>query len=217
VWRLPIVEILTPRHCRSFWLSIGAGDFSISPKATSGTAFFVMIQEAPPVLSTGAASGKAKLKRDGVAEFCVDVPLKPPLLATLKSTNYLLNALACMQAEDRGGYLGVQVAVPRAARAVPRAACDTPRARAAGRGRARGGGGDRQRGDRRRLRSRPATRPRRAARAARVADPRGRGPAEAGRFLTPPFDNILAGTTARRAFALGGALVERCSRARAPT
>ena len=138
------------------------------------------------------------------------------LLATLKSTNYLLNALACMQAEDRGGYLGVQVAVPRAARAVPRAACDTPRARAAGRGRARGGGGDRQRGDRRRLRSRPATRPRRAARAARVADPRGRGPAEAGRFLTPPFDNILAGTTARRAFALGGALVERCSRARAP-
>jgi hypothetical protein len=139
VRRLPIVGILTPRFSRRFWLSIGAGDFSISPKATSGTAFFVMIQEAPPVLSTGAASGKAKLKRDGVAEFCVDVPLKPPLLATLKSTNYLLNALACMQAEDRGGYLGVQVAVPRAARAVPRAACDMPRTRAAGRGRARGG------------------------------------------------------------------------------
>ena len=96
--RLPIVGILTPRFSRRFWLSIGAGDFSISPKATSGTAFFVMIQEAPPVLSTGAASGKAKLKRDGVAEFCVDVPLKPPLLATLKSTNYLLNALVATPA-----------------------------------------------------------------------------------------------------------------------
>ncbi|KAJ1478138.1 aminotransferase [Baffinella frigidus] len=92
-----------------FWLSVGAGDFSISPKATYGTAFFVMIQQAPPQLSTSTASGKAKMKLDGVREFCVDVPLKPALLANLKSTNYLLNALAAMQSEEKGGYLGIQL------------------------------------------------------------------------------------------------------------
>lgn len=29
-----------------------------------------------------------------------DIPLKPPLLATIKSNNYLINALTCEEAED---------------------------------------------------------------------------------------------------------------------
>ena len=37
----------------------------------------------------------------GVAEYTVDVPIKPPLLATIKSNNYLLNALTCEASQDK--------------------------------------------------------------------------------------------------------------------
>ena len=37
------------------------------------------------------------------------VPLKPPLLATMKSNNYLLNALVAMEAEARDAQLGIQL------------------------------------------------------------------------------------------------------------
>jgi hypothetical protein len=44
----------------------------------------------------------------GVVAVTVGVPLKPPLLATMKSNNYLLNALVAMHAERKGAQLGVQ-------------------------------------------------------------------------------------------------------------
>ena len=37
----------------------------------------------------------------GVAAVTVDVPLKPPLLATMKSNNYLLNAPVAMHADRK--------------------------------------------------------------------------------------------------------------------
>lgn len=33
-----------------------------------------------------------------------DIPVKPPLLATIKSNNYLINALTCEEAEDHVRY-----------------------------------------------------------------------------------------------------------------
>ena len=45
----------------------------------------------------------------GVHAVTVDVPLKPDLLATMKSNNYLLNALVMMAAQDAGASLGVQI------------------------------------------------------------------------------------------------------------
>lgn len=36
-------------------------------------------------------------------------PLKPPLLAAMKSTNYLLNALYAMEAKENGGTTGILV------------------------------------------------------------------------------------------------------------
>jgi branched-subunit amino acid aminotransferase/4-amino-4-deoxychorismate lyase len=48
--------------------------------------------------------------RTGIPEATVlDTPMKPPLLATIKSNNYLLNVLAHMEAVDRGGTFGVLV------------------------------------------------------------------------------------------------------------
>lgn len=37
------------------------------------------------------------------------MPLKPPLLAELKSNNYMLNALLMMAAQERGGTFGISV------------------------------------------------------------------------------------------------------------
>lgn len=45
----------------------------------------------------------------GIAECTVSIPLKPPILATIKTTNYLVNALAAMEAAANGGTLGLQL------------------------------------------------------------------------------------------------------------
>ena len=50
--------------------------------------------------------------KHGVAEATVPeaaVPLKPDLLAELKSNNYMLNALTMMSAKERGGTFGIGV------------------------------------------------------------------------------------------------------------
>jgi len=54
-------------------------------------------------------AGAKGLEGEGLHEATVGVPLKNQLLATLKSTNYLINALTAMEAEDKGGTLGVQL------------------------------------------------------------------------------------------------------------
>ena len=82
------------------WLSAGRGDFNISPKNLHGATFYAVAIE---------YHGKSSVSETGVNEVVVmSVPMKPTLLATIKSTNYLINSLVCMDAEDRGGYLGIQ-------------------------------------------------------------------------------------------------------------
>lgn len=69
----------------------GRGNFSVSSKETASSGFFVMVHR---------YTSKAELKLQGVAEYVVeDIPLKNRLLATIKSTNYLTNALVCESAE----------------------------------------------------------------------------------------------------------------------
>ena len=51
---------------------------------------------------------KTKQKEVGVKEvFVRDIPSKPKLLATVKSNNYMLNALLTLRAKEIGGDLGV--------------------------------------------------------------------------------------------------------------
>ena len=53
---------------------------------------------------------KTRERTEGVAEvFVRDVPLKPDLLAEIKSNNYMLNALLTLRAKDLGGSLGIAV------------------------------------------------------------------------------------------------------------
>lgn len=82
-----------------YWLSAGRGNFGISPKGLPKANLYVVVCEY-----------KGKVAHlGGVRECTVSVPLKPKLLAELKSTNYLLNALTTMEAESKGCFLGIQV------------------------------------------------------------------------------------------------------------
>jgi 4-amino-4-deoxychorismate lyase len=83
-----------------FWLTAGRGDFWVSSRHTCGSNFLVVVHR---------MKSKKEIKQHGVSEYTVGVPLKPPLLATIKSNNYLLNALACEEAEAKGGFLGIQL------------------------------------------------------------------------------------------------------------
>lgn len=86
-----------------FWLSAGPGNLGVTP-AGCATSFYVLVFGGLPLPSSWA--------RDGIAEATVPssvVPLKPPLLAEMKSNNYLLNVLTAMAAQDAGGTLGIQV------------------------------------------------------------------------------------------------------------
>ncbi|CAM9192047.1 unnamed protein product [Chrysoparadoxa australica] len=81
-----------------FFMSVGRGNFSISPQGCTAATLYVLVHE-------------YKRGVHGVKEWVVEpsvVPLKPPLLATVKSTNYMLNALVSMTAQDNGGTLGIQ-------------------------------------------------------------------------------------------------------------
>jgi len=82
-----------------FWMTSGRGDFYITPKnCSNGANFYVVVHE---------KWGKAN--EATVKEVVVSTPLKPKLLANMKSNNYMINALTAMEAEDDGGYLGMQI------------------------------------------------------------------------------------------------------------
>lgn len=82
-----------------YWLTSGCGDFSVSPKGSTGAQFYVVVHEDNHSM---VAAEKAFSART------VEVPLKPPLLARIKSTNYMLNAHVAMTADKADADFGVQ-------------------------------------------------------------------------------------------------------------
>ena len=88
-----------------YWLTAGPGGFSPSPQECDEPCFYCIIID--PVPLGGTRSDPMSV---GIPEATVlDTPMKPPLLATIKSNNYLLNVLTHMEAVDRGGTFGVLV------------------------------------------------------------------------------------------------------------
>ena len=84
------------------WMTAGRGDFHVSPRNCRGANFYVVVHE------YNEAAKRAD-RASGVRECFVSVPVKSKEMATFKSTNYLVNALACMEAQERGGTLGLQL------------------------------------------------------------------------------------------------------------
>lgn len=96
-----------------FWLSAGRGDFSVSPgripehgalpDGAGRPSFYVMAHRSVPKDAFFTDPD------DGIAEVTVGIGLKTQQLATMKSNNYMINALVAMEAEENGGTLGIQV------------------------------------------------------------------------------------------------------------
>ena len=82
-----------------YWLSSGPGSLELSPVANADPGFFVMV-----------FAGLAYPERwytDGLRVMTTTYPIKPPLYAITKTTNYLPNVLMQMEAKEKGFDNGV--------------------------------------------------------------------------------------------------------------
>lgn len=82
-----------------YWLSSGPGGFGIAPIKRVGSSFYVMVfrgEGYPDSFYT-----------QGIKVVTTTVPIKSPFFARVKSTNYLPNVLAVLDARERGADQGI--------------------------------------------------------------------------------------------------------------
>ena len=82
-----------------YWLSSGTGSLDLTPVAGADPGFFVMI--------FAGLVYPEKWRTDGVRVMTTTYPIKPPLYAITKTTNYLPNVLMQMEAKEKGFDNGV--------------------------------------------------------------------------------------------------------------
>jgi 4-amino-4-deoxychorismate lyase len=82
-----------------YWLSSGPGNLDLTPVAGAEPGFFIMI-------FAGLAYPE-KWKTEGVRVMTTTYPIKPPLYAITKNTNYIPNVLMQMEAKEKGFDNGV--------------------------------------------------------------------------------------------------------------
>jgi len=98
-----ILETAAASHQRDgsvrYWLSAGPGGYGIGPGECVGSGFYVMVfkPEAYP----------ERYYQQGLKVISSQVPIKPPLFARIKSTNYLPNVLVVLEAKDSGADNGI--------------------------------------------------------------------------------------------------------------
>lgn len=77
-----------------YWASSGPGSLGLAPAGGAEPGFFVMI--------FGGLSYPDTWYKQGLRVMTTTYPIKPPLYAVTKSTNYLPNVLMQMEAQERG-------------------------------------------------------------------------------------------------------------------
>src|SRR6187401_2170427 len=77
-----------------YWISSGPGSLELSPAAGAEPGFFVMI--------FGGLSYPARWYTEGLRVMTTTYPIKPPLYAITKATNYLPNVLMQLEAKAAG-------------------------------------------------------------------------------------------------------------------
>jgi 4-amino-4-deoxychorismate lyase len=82
-----------------YWLSSGPGSLDLSPAAGAEPGFFVMIF--PGLVYPD------RYRTEGVRVMTTTYPIKPPLYAITKTTNYLPNVLMQLEAKEKGFDNGV--------------------------------------------------------------------------------------------------------------
>ncbi|KAB5514003.1 hypothetical protein DKX38_027909 [Salix brachista] len=95
-----LIQTVSASKCKTgslrYWLSAGPGDFQLSPSDCHQPALYaIVIQDQSPHDSRG------------IKVVTSSVPMKPPQFATMKSVNYLPNALSKMEAEENGAYASI--------------------------------------------------------------------------------------------------------------
>lgn len=100
-----VVRTTAASGCRDgairYWLSSGPGSLELSPAAGSQPGFFVMV--------FAGLSYPARWYTEGLRVMTTTFPIKPPLYAVTKSTNYMPNVLMQMEAKAAGLDNGVFV------------------------------------------------------------------------------------------------------------
>jgi 4-amino-4-deoxychorismate lyase len=84
-----------------YWASAGPGSLGLAPAAGAEPGFFVMI--------FGGLAYPESWYTQGLRVMTTTYPIKPPLYAVTKSTNYLPNVLMQLEAQERGLDNGVFV------------------------------------------------------------------------------------------------------------
>src|ERR1043165_2998583 len=82
-----------------YWLSSGTGSLDLMPVAGADPGFFVMI--------FGGFKYPERWRTEGVRVMTTTYPIKPPLYAITKTTNYMPNVLMQMEAKEKGFDNGV--------------------------------------------------------------------------------------------------------------
>lgn len=82
-----------------YWLSSGPGSLDLTPAAGAQPGFFVMV--------FGGLSYPERWYTEGLRVMTTTYPIKPPLYAITKATNYLPNVLMQMEAKEAGFDNGV--------------------------------------------------------------------------------------------------------------
>ncbi len=82
-----------------YWLSSGPGSLELSPAAGAAPGFFVMV--------FAGLSYPERWYTEGLRVMTTTYPIKPPLYAITKTTNYLPNVLMQMEAKEAGFDNGV--------------------------------------------------------------------------------------------------------------
>src|SRR6187549_2914137 len=77
-----------------YWLSSGPGSLELAPAANAEPGFFVMV--------FGGLAYPARWYTEGLRVMTTTYPIKPPLYAITKATNYLPNVLMQLEAKAAG-------------------------------------------------------------------------------------------------------------------
>ena len=82
-----------------YWLSAGPGGFGLASGECVGSSFYAIVFDAELYPDSYYAQG--------LKVVTSTVPIKPPFFARVKSTNYLPNVLAVLEAKDHGADNGI--------------------------------------------------------------------------------------------------------------
>lgn len=100
--RTILIQMTAASKCKKgsirYWLSVGPGDFLLSPAGCPEAAFYAVVID-----------DDYSQRKEGVKVITSTIPMKPPQFATVKNVNYLPNVLSVMEAEQHGAFSSVWV------------------------------------------------------------------------------------------------------------